>query len=154
MGLFATKSPAKVVQKAMDYHNAKDTNGLKSIGTKDAKVFVKGKAMDWSEYCEAFQNVTASFPDIKFEYDPLVEKDKNVFINKITVTGSHTGEPYGFGDHPKIEPTTPPKQCVNDQETIEFTVEKGKIKEMIIMSPEGATSGPPGFYTQIGGKIE
>jgi len=154
MGLFMSKSPKNIVKKAMDYHNAKDVKGLKSIGAEGAKVIVKGKAMEWSEYCETFQDVAASFPDLKFVYDPLKENDGKVMINKITVTGTHTGEPFGFGSFEKIEATTPPKKCVNDQETIEFTVEDGKIKEMNIMSPEGATSGPPGFYIQIGGKIE
>jgi len=138
----------------MDYHNARDAKGMESIGAEGAKVFVKGKAMDWSEYCQAFEEVAASFPDVKFSYDPLTEKEGKVFIHKITVTGTHTGKPFGFASFPKIEVTNPPKQCVNDKETLEFTVENGKIKEMNIMSPEGATSGPPGFYIQLGGKIE
>ena len=123
-------------------------------GAEGATVIVKGKAMDWSEYCQAFEDVAASFPDIKLSYDPLTEKEGKVCINKVTVTGTHTGEPFGFALFPKIEAINPPKQCVNDKETLEYTVENGKIKEMNIMCPQGATSGPPGFYVQLGGKIE
>lgn len=157
MGMLLSKnSSVAVVNKAMAYHNKKDAKGLKSIGAENAKVIVKGESIEWSDYCETVQSVFVSFPDIKFEYDPptLDEKDGKVLIRKITATGTHTGEPFGFASYEKIAATTPPKKCVNDKETIEFTIDGSKIKEMKITAPEGATSGPPGFYIQIGGKFE
>ena len=105
--------------------------------------------------CQAFidesQNLLKSFPDIHFTYEVVKDVVPNVaIVEKLQVTATHTGDPYGFGPYPRIEA----KGCKikNDREDMTVTIdpETGLITRMKVTA-HGRLSGPPGFYEQIGG---
>lgn len=109
--------------------------------------------MPWPEYLQVCKDVFASFPDISFAWTETNTLDDGTVSSKVAVSGTHTGAPFGFGPFPPIEATG--IKCQNDPEYVEFITEGDKIKTMKVVAPKGSVkSGPPGFYVQIGGKME
>ena len=147
---------ASIATKAQDLHNAHDVAGMKGIATRDCKfVFGNNQSMDWGDYTNTVGDVVESFPDLHFAWsESMEEKDGGKFVSTVTATGTHTGAPFGIGPHPKIEATG--IHCQNETgEIVEWTVQDNKIKEMKVINPTGSLkTGPPGFYVQIGGKLE
>lgn len=142
--------------KAQELHNAHDADGIMAIGTPDAK-FVWGEQgqhnMEWADYVQVCKDVFASFPDINFAWSESNELNDGTVTSKVVVSGTHTGAPFGFGPFPPIEATR--IKCQNDPEYVEWIVEGNKVKQMKVVAPEGSfKTGPPGFYVQIGGKME
>ncbi|CAB9502559.1 expressed unknown protein [Seminavis robusta] len=92
-----------------------------------------------------------SFPDIHFQWVSIKEtKAGTVLVEDLQVGGTHTGEPYAFANFPPIPATN--KHINNDPERLWITVRDGKIAIMDVISL-GDTTGPLGFYTQVGGNM-
>ena len=143
--------------KAQELFNSDDIDGIAAIGTPDAK-FVHGEegelTLSWPGYVQLHKDVLASFPDLHFHWSESKELDDGTVTSKVYVTGTHTGSPFGFGPFPPIEATG--IKCQNDPEDVQWIIEGDKIKETrVICGTKGSTkAGPPGFYVQIGGKME
>ena len=69
------------------------------------------------------------------------------------VGGTHTGVPYGLSNTPGIPKIKATGIVVlNDPETLEFTVDGGKITAFRIIAC-GEKTGPHGFYNQVAGLV-
>ena len=120
--------------------------------SKDMKVaFEDGQTMPVAAFVMTSNSIRKSFPDIVFQYEKIKEtKPGRVLVDNYVVSGTHTGEPYGFGPYPKIPAAG--KHVVNDPGRIWVQVEDGKITKMDVISL-GDKTGPPGLYQQIGGVL-
>ncbi|CAB9502558.1 expressed unknown protein [Seminavis robusta] len=93
-----------------------------------------------------------SFPDIHFQYESIKgDRSGMVLVEELNASGTHTGKPYGFAHFPPVSTTY--NFIVNDPERLWFKVKDGKITAMEVISL-GDLTGPPGFYAQVGGKME
>ena len=111
------------------------------------------RTMGKDDYVQVYKALVASFPDIKFDWSETNESSDGTITSKCVVTGTHAGEPLGFGPFPPIEATG--TKCQNDPEDIELIVEGVLVKKMTVTPTKGSSkAGPPGFYLQIGGKME
>ena len=142
--------------KCEELHNARDPDAMAAILAPDF-IGVFGdqgqQTMGKEEYIQVSKDIVASFPDIHWEWTETQELNDGTVTSKCVVTGTHTGAPFGFGPFPKI-PANGVK-CQNDPEYIEFIVEGDLVKKMKVIPAKGSfKTGPPGFYLQIGGKME
>jgi len=90
------------------------------------------------------------FPDIHFKMDFIeeLEGDK-VMLDGLRAKGTHT-KSYSCGPFPSI-PATGKKRVAHDKETIVVHVGKnGKFTRLSFIA-RGKSTGPVGFYKQIGG---
>jgi len=103
-------------------------------------------------YDETCQTTYRSFPDLKLvtTEEGLEEIEPGIVVVIITAQGTHTGEPYCFGPFPEVEAKG--TSVRNDPERLKFHVEDGRIRKLEV-EPLGRNTGPPGFYTQVGGLI-
>ena len=105
----------------------------------------------------AVGNLIASFPDFTFNFTNVtpVQKEDGGWAADIIVMGTHTGA--AFSPMPGTLPTvdTTGKQVKIGPETFTlYTDASGKVtKTTIEPLHAGAPAGPPGFYTEIGGKL-
>ena len=116
-----------------------------------AEVIFEDAFMNISEYIEEMVRACRAFPDLKFKWKSVkAEGDNKAVIRGLQAQGTHQ-RPYGFGPYPPIEATQ--IKCTNDPEdVIVWMGSKGKISKAQFI-PKGELTGPPGFYTQIGGLI-
>ncbi|CAB9502557.1 expressed unknown protein [Seminavis robusta] len=93
-----------------------------------------------------------SFPNFRFQYESIKENRSGlVLVEELQASGTHTGEPYTFAHFPPIP--TSNKHIVNDPERLWLRVKDGKIVDIECVSL-GDYTGPPGFYMQLGGKMD
>ncbi|CAB9496817.1 expressed unknown protein [Seminavis robusta] len=98
------------------------------------------------------EKLSKSFPDIQYSYESIKQDHHGlVVVEELQVSGTHSGEPYSFAYFPPV-PTTN-KHIINDPERVWFKVKDGKIALVQDISL-GDLTGPPGFYVQIGGKMD
>ena len=145
---------SKAVQAAkrfVETFNSHDAESIaKTMSPTCSIEFIEAK-MSCDSFMEENRMVLKCFPDINFAYKSVKDIAPNVaFIDKLCVTATHTGAPYGFGPYPAIEPKG--YKIKNDPEDTTITIdpETGLITRMKIVA-HGRLSGPPGFYEQIGG---
>lgn len=152
--------------KAQELHNKHAVAELAAIATPDCTVEwgeqqqeQQGKkdehhqSMTWADYVQVFNDIVEAFPDISFSWSDTVELRDGGVTSKVTVTGTHTGKPFRFASYPPIEAKG--IRCQNDPEYVEFDVEGDKLKRVKVTPTKGSWKmGPPGFYLQIGGKME
>ena len=160
-----TTSPSAAYKCAMEYmrsQNTCDSIGggerccspnfvVKFIGSQD-----DGRTdteMPGDEFHQFEVEVAESFPDFAVVWVSVKEVKPGVIVVKgLTVHGTHTGAPYAFGDYPKIAATG---IRVNDpilEATIYVDNASGKLSRYEISS-FGKSSGPPNFYSSIGGLL-
>lgn len=142
--------------KAQELHNSCDVAGLAAVLAPDC-VFIFGEEgqekMGKDEYMKMYKNLVAAFPDIHFAWSETNVLNDGTVTSKVVVTGTHTGGPFGFGPFPPIAGNG--IKCQNDPENFEWIVEGDKVKTARVIPTKGSfKSGPPGFYLQIGGKME
>jgi len=115
--------------------------------------------LPWEYWVEEHERINASFPDFRFQYERAVpisvsnddddeEEVVVVVLLGFRASGTHTGEPYGLGPCEAIPATG--KRVLNDPEEVYCFLRGDKIAR-IVDYPRGEMTGPPGFYTQIGG---
>ncbi|CAB9496823.1 expressed unknown protein [Seminavis robusta] len=93
-----------------------------------------------------------SFPDFRLQYESIKEDRSGVvLVEELRASGTHTGEPFGFAHFPPIPASH--KHVINDPERMWFKVRDGKIVDIECLSL-GDLTGPPGFYLQLGGKMD
>ena len=138
-------SERDIVLNLIEAFNKHDIQLLKDVACDDALNRAGGQEIPWSTLVDVCETVFQVFPDIKWTYNKL--SDDGIMDGPVTVTGTHTGGPFGIGPYPPIDTTG--IKCTN-LETWKFTFENGKIKTF---EASGEMSGPPGFYLQIGGKL-
>jgi hypothetical protein len=104
----------------------------------------------WKYWVEEMTKVNASFPDFAFQYESIVYKCGTVVLRGFRAGGTHTGAPYTFAHCEPIEAAG--KKVLNDEEEALFLFREGEHSiARIIIAPRGEMTGPPGFYTQLGG---
>lgn len=109
--------------------------------------------MPWSAYVGANADLTASFPDFSISGFKTVVSGNKVSLVDCVVGGTHTGVPFGLPNtpgFPKIKATG--IAVLNDPETIELTIEGGKIIFFRAIA-FGEKTGPSGFYNQVAGLV-
>ena len=107
---------------------------------------------------EALDNLIASFPDFTFNSTSAsVTRSKDGgFSADIVVSGTHSGEPF-TPDATSLPPVqaTHKKVDIGPETFTLYVNEAGKICKVTIEALEkDKPSGPPGFYTEIGGMLE
>ena len=158
----ATKKPNKVASDGIDvvalahgFLDAMNRQDFAAFMEKIAKncviEFPDAATMNFDEFRQEMENCFASFPDTRFSYSPakVVQPGKMAIISKLSVSGTHTGKPYGFGPYPEIEAKGIKVQ--NDPERMTVTANENGEISLVLFEPLGEMTGPPGFYTQIGG---
>jgi hypothetical protein len=107
--------------------------------------------MPWATYVKINEDLRTSFPDFSISgFKKVLSSDKISLVDCVA-GGTHTGVPFGLAgvaSCPKIKATG--IAVLNDPETIECTVEGGKITTVRIIAL-GEKTGPPGFYNQVAG---
>ena len=108
------------------------------------------------------QRLFDSFPNFNITFDGIKQiNETQVKVEKVQVTGTHTGKPFSFGPYEEIP--TSNKHVILDQENLLITIASEddnngvyggdlKIIESSIRAL-GPMTGPPGFYMSIGGMI-
>jgi hypothetical protein len=146
---------ASTIQKYKDLLNAHDVDGVRALGNPDTKIELGGLVMDFTgEYLNVLVDTYASFPDVQFAGEIVAGEggDKKIYWKNLQYKGTHTGAPYGIGSYPKI--VAKGTYCCGAIEEMEFIVEHGKIVHAKLIPTENGLSGPPFFYTQIGGTLD
>lgn len=125
---------------------------LSQLFEQDADVVFVDAHMGVAEYAEEMVRACKAFPDLSFEWVSVEDlgQDKAI-LRGLRAQGTHQG-PYGFGPYPTIEATQ--IKCKNDPEEVTLWINPatGKVRKALFV-PKGELTGPPGFYTQIGGLI-
>lgn len=110
--------------------NEHDLAAAQEMVTDDyAILFQDGTEMPYSNFREEIQKIFNAFPDFKFEYRAMDERNDGVVVlHKMVPSGHHTGAAYGFGPCDPIEPSG--KYVCNEPETIHyhFREEGGTLK--------------------------
>jgi hypothetical protein len=145
---------SSTIQKYVELLNNHDAEGLRALGAPESKIDLGGLEMDFAgDYIKALEEAWASFPDMKFLSGEITGGgDGKIYLKAMQYLGTHTGAPYGFGPYPRLEAAG--VKCYSELEDMEFVVENDKIVDARLIPVEGALSGPPRFYTQIGGKLD
>ena len=145
-----------MVREIMIRINNQDLEGAGQLLTDDCQLeFSDDKKnldmdMAWPHWVAEQEKIFASFPDFKFDYEKLEHRSGAVVVRKVTCSGTHTGEPYGFGPCDPIEATG--VKVKNDPEELCFFFREGEEKFCrITVYARGEMSGPAGIYTQLGG---
>lgn len=119
----------------------------------NAEIVFGGVRMLIEHFVEEHDNLLRSFPDFDVALnDSDVSEDAEsgiVTFHNIVASGTHTGAAYGFGPYPSVATTG--IRCVNDPETVALHYDQNcKVKKLVV-TPLGPSTGPPGFYQNIGG---
>ena len=100
-------------------------------------------------------SIFQAFPNFKFMYRSIQESLAEpgvIVVHDFVGTGAHTGDPFGFGPFPPIEPTGKVVVLDPSESHYHFDPETNLIyKEEIIAL--GEITGPPGVYVQLGGTM-
>ena len=107
-------------------------------------------------FWEELEKIMKSFPDSTcyVEGIELIFSDshKGIFrVKKIGLTGTHTGEPYGFGPYEPIPATG--IFVAPAPEFMHMTIVDGLVHEVQFL-PHGQCSEPDGIYQLIGGQLQ
>jgi predicted ester cyclase len=130
----------------MNEHNI-DT--MMTVAHDDCVVHFGETQMHIRDFCEEIKRIFASFPDFAFEWSEPKETQPNVVeIAFFQASGTHTGEPYGFGPYPTL--AAKGIKVKNHPEFLLFNISNGKIETVTNLTSSELT-GPPGIYRQIGG---
>jgi hypothetical protein len=129
--------------------------GQLALASDDCMVSFEEMAdMPWATYVKAIQELTASFPDFSISgFKKQGSSGGKISLVDCAVGGTHTGVPFGLAgvaSCPKIKATG--IEVLNDPETIECTVEGGKITADRIIA-FGEKTGICGFYNQVAGLV-
>ena len=139
------------MEKFMGFHQKKDVEGTKTCCTDDFVLAFGDDSFPPGAYYGVMEEVFASFPDFEYVIDKFYVKDGKKCLD-FHVKGTHTGAPYGLAAFPKIDATGIAVENSPETLTIKQVVD-GKIKVASILT-RGPNGGPPGLYSQIGGKME
>lgn len=146
------KPPAEVaIESFIGILNRGATEEMPRLFQANADVVFTDAHMTIEEYTEEMKRACQAFPDLSFTWQSVeaIGTDQAV-VRGLRAQGTHKG-PYGFGPYPTIEPTH--IVCKNDPEEVTVWVSPhGQIRKALFV-PKGQLTGPPGFYTQIGGII-
>jgi hypothetical protein len=134
--------------------NMGDVNGLSALASKDCMVsFEDMTVIPWAVYVKVIEAVVASFPDFSISGFKKVVSGNKISLVDCVVGGTHTGAPYGLPNTPGCPTVKAAGVAVlNDPETLELTMEGGKITSFQIIAG-GEKSGPPGLYNQVAGLV-
>jgi hypothetical protein len=142
------------VDKLVQCINKGDTQGQLDLASDDCMVsFEDMEDMPWAKYVKVNEDLTASFPDFSISGFKKVVSGNKISLVGCVVGGTHTGVPYGLKEVPGC-PKIKAKgiTAYNDPETVEATVEGGKITAFRIIA-FGENSGPHGFYNKVAGLV-
>ena len=132
--------------------NNRDMEASRKLLTSDFVTQFKEFEAELEDYARESQNLYDAFPDFNVKHtvdNPItLREDGVVVIDRIVPNGHHTGKPYSFGPCEPIEPKG--TYVENSPETIYLHFRGDKIYKQEIVS-HGEMTGPPGFYTQLGG---
>lgn len=113
-----------------------------------AEIIFKDAPMNVEDFATEGRKMTDAFPDFQLILGPCKETEPGTVVIDVRATGTHTGKPYGFGPFPPVDITG--IKVVLDVERTTFTIVDGKIMRLFVESM-GEKTGPPGFYSSIGG---
>jgi ketosteroid isomerase-like protein len=143
-----------VVDEVVQCINRGDVEGQLALGSDDCTArFEDMPDMPWAAYVKANADLSASFPDFSISGFKKVVSGNKISLVDCVVAGTHTGVPFGLPNTPgcpKIKATD--ITALNDPETLEFTIEDGKITSFRAIA-FGEKTGPPGFYNQVAGLV-
>lgn len=130
--------------------NEHDLEGCKKLVTDDYVISFDGVESNWKDHSFEVQQIALSFPDFQFPYESIevMADGRMIVMHNMLPSGTHTGKPYAFSNHPPIEATGISVQ--NDPEQLRFFFRDGKICREEVYN-DGKLSGPAGIYAQIGG---
>jgi hypothetical protein len=134
--------------------NSGDIKGLSALFSNDCMVsFEDMTVMPCAVYLKAIEDLMASFPDFSISGFKKVVSGNKISIADCVVGGTHTGAPYGLPNMPGFPNIKAAGVAVqNDPETLELTIEGGKITTLRIIAC-GEKSGLPGLYNQVAGLV-
>ena len=131
--------------------NKHETAKLRTMFLDDAKCeMTEGTIMEATMFLQVLDDLFKSFPDfhVSGARSPKLQPDGSIIFTGLEASGTHTGEPYGFGPYEKLPAEG--KRFVNDKETVQVFFKDGKVARYVFLT-HGRLSGPPGVYTQLGG---
>ena len=140
-----------IVKLMLERLNAKDCIALRSMVTKDLQCEWEEQAMRFDDWVNAVEDVWKSFPDFNLTYTSVEDGDKEnvVIVHECVPSGTHTGEPFGFGPYEPIPASG--TRVVNAAETITVHLTPdGEICKWLV-KVEGELTGPAGMYAQLPG---
>lgn len=149
---------AAFVDQWVDTLNSHHISKLEALLSPTSRHTFVGVEMTNKDFREQMAGLFASFPDVHFQLvagsvkrlKDDATRAKYVAKGSIFVTGTHTGEPFGFGPYPPVEATG--RKVRNDRETLTITYDP--IAQNIVhidVVPEGPKTGPHSIYEQVGG---
>jgi hypothetical protein len=142
---------ATCVKAFLDSQNSGVRQTLLAVAAPGCLFRFEGAEFLLETWIEDSIKINSSFPDFHLYHEKIVDvSPTQAMIVNLQATGTHTGAPYGFGPYPEISATV--IYCKNDYEDVTVTIdaETGMIVCMTVVA-KGPSSGPPGFYDQIGG---
>jgi hypothetical protein len=130
-----------------------DTDMLRKTLSPTALFSIDGIEVLGSEFVDLHERVVKSFPDIRFSHELIEEVSPGiVMIKNVQASGTHTGSPFAFGPYEEINATG--MFVRNDPEDMLLTIDmETESIPLIHVTAKGKSSGPQGFYEQIGGLI-
>ena len=151
---FSNLTSRQVVDQFVQCFRENNLEGIRALCTPECDLDFSETPMPLREYLDEYRRIMLSFPDFTLECRGVkrVSGKPNKFcLEFLQASGTHTGEPYGFGPYPEV-PTSNIK-FRNDPERVIFTVDpaRGNKVSNLLIIPSGEMTGPPGIYKQIGG---
>jgi hypothetical protein len=122
--------------------------------SKESICFFKGaeSGMPLDAFMGECGNLVSAFEDLVVTFESIKEiKPGVVRVTNFKTTGTHT-KPFGFGPFPKVAATY--KVVDEDKCQLTIYITGGKMTKFVIEMKEGDLVGPPGYYLQIGGKMD
>lgn len=154
----------KAVSQFIKIHNRHSSydETMSCFASPDVMVkFEDDNAIPASAFAAECQNAFKSFPNFSMHCDCIKEErhfdvikqehTNRVVVEDVMVTGTHTGEPYGFAYFPPVP--TSNKMAVNGPERVFYTIDKDNKISLLEIISLGDASGPAGFYSQVGGDL-
>jgi predicted ester cyclase len=147
----ALSANASTVKTFLDLLNSKDLDKVRSMITYDLSCEWEEQCMRFEDFLDVLESVWKSFPDFNLVYKNLVDGKKAnvVVVHDCVPSGTHTGEPFGFGPYDPIEASGTRVENAAETITVHLT-EDGKICKWLV-KVNGTLTGPAGMYAQLPG---
>uniref|UniRef100_A0A7S3KXR5 SnoaL-like domain-containing protein n=1 Tax=Amphora coffeiformis TaxID=265554 RepID=A0A7S3KXR5_9STRA len=129
--------------------DSRDVDAIKALAHPHCDTQFAEINMKMTDFLNEFVRVFKAFPDLNFLWKDIKQVQPGVVeIGFFQVTGTHTGEPWGFEPFPAVPAEG--RKVKTDPERIVFQTEGGKFRKITYIASSDQ-SGLPGIYRQIGG---
>lgn len=144
------KTRMELCEEYIRQFNKHDVEGVRAFFRDDFRFVFSDHELTWNDFAGEAPKAFAAFPDLNLEHSHMEEReDGAIILRNLIASGTHTGEPYGFGPCDVI-PTTG-KYVKNDPEEIAIVFDEHNKMSRHEIVAKGEMTGFAGFYVQIGG---